>query len=87
MAMQLPNRGGLVGAAMLVCCLLVAAPRLRRAIWLNHRYRFAVWRWGRVALLLVVLGLLLRHLLAVATKSPVQLMDGAALRSFESSRW
>jgi hypothetical protein len=59
-ATHLPARGGIVGAVLVAACLVTAGVRLRRALWRNHRYRFTTWRFGRGALALVVLGLLLR---------------------------
>ena len=56
----LPLRTGVCGAVWVAVCVLAAAHRLRRALWLNHRYRFTTWRWGRAAILLVVAGLLIR---------------------------
>jgi hypothetical protein len=35
---------------------LIALGRCRRSLWVNHRYRFTTWRWGRVVALLLVVG-------------------------------
>jgi len=34
--------------------------RLHRALWVNHRYWFTTWRWGRVAAALLVVGAVLK---------------------------
>ena len=52
----LPNRGGLVGALVVAVACLAAAGRLYHAIFGNQRYHFTTWRWGRVALVLFLIG-------------------------------
>ena len=47
---------GVVGTLLAVAALALSVARLRRAIWLNHRYHFTTWRWGGVVLGLVLLG-------------------------------
>ena len=51
--------GPLVGAVALLCAL----GRVRRALWVNHRYRFTTWRWGRIAINLMLFGALLKLML------------------------
>lgn len=34
--------------------------RLRRALWMNHRYQFTTWRWGRRLAALLLIGMVLR---------------------------
>ena len=53
--------GPFVGALVLLCAL----GRVRRALWVNHRYRFTTWRWGRIAITLMLFGALLKLMLAV----------------------
>lgn len=48
---------GWVGAAGAIGS---AAVRCRRAMWLNHRYRFTTLRWGRLLGALLALGILLK---------------------------
>lgn len=51
---------GLVGWVVASAAVWNAGVRCHRAIWLNHRYRFTTWRWGRAILALVALGLVLK---------------------------
>ena len=55
-----PKPVGLVGPVVTAVALLCAIGRLHRAVWVNHRYRFTTWRWGRVAAALLFVGLLLK---------------------------
>jgi hypothetical protein len=29
-------------------------------VWVNHRYWFTTWRWGRIAIALMVIGMVLK---------------------------
>ncbi|UUX95363.1 hypothetical protein [Aquabacterium sp. J223] len=49
--------GGPVAVALLSTSVL---QRLHRAVWLNERYAFTFWRWGRPLLILLVIGMLLK---------------------------
>ena len=51
---------GLVGPFVAAVAMLCVLGRLHRAIWVNHRYRFTTWRWGRVAVALILMGLVLK---------------------------
>ena len=55
-----PNPVGLVRPVVMAVALLCALSRLHRALWLNHRYRFTTWRWGRIAAALVLVGAVLK---------------------------
>jgi hypothetical protein len=44
---------------IVVLAMLTAGERLHRAAWLNPRYRFTTWRWGKVAVALLVGGAVL----------------------------
>ena len=55
-----PNPVGLVGPFVMTVALLCALGRLHRALWMNHRYRFTTWRWGRVAATLLLIGAVLK---------------------------
>ena len=55
-----PKPVGLVGPVVTAMALLCALGRLHRALWLNHRYRFTTWRWGRIAAALVLVGAVLK---------------------------
>lgn len=57
-----PKPVGLVGPFVTVLVLLCALGRLRRALWVNHRYWFTSWRWGRIEAALLVIGLGLKLL-------------------------
>jgi len=52
---QVPVPTGIVGAVIVAIAVLCALSRLGRALYVNHRYWFTTWRWGRVvgAVLLV----------------------------------
>ncbi|MCW5660129.1 MAG: hypothetical protein KIT60_20695 [Burkholderiaceae bacterium] len=51
---------GVVGPVVAALAVLSATGRLHRAMWVNHRYRFTTWRWGRVVAALVVVGAVLK---------------------------
>lgn len=55
-----PLHLGVVGPVMIAAVVLLSISRLRRAIWMNHRYRFTTWRWGGVALGLWMVGVILK---------------------------
>jgi hypothetical protein len=55
-----PKPVGLVGPFVAVVALLCALGRLHRALWVNHRYWFTTWRWGRVAAALLLSGVVLK---------------------------
>lgn len=60
LATRLPQPAGIVGPMVIALATLSAIGRLRRAAWQNHRYRFTTWRWGRVALGLLLIALVLK---------------------------
>lgn len=53
---------GVVGPVLMATALALSVARLRRAIWLNHRYRFTTWGWGEVVLGLMMVGAALQML-------------------------
>ena len=55
-----PKPVGLVGPLVAAVALLFALGRLHRALWINHRYRFTTWRWGRIAAALLLMGVVLK---------------------------
>ena len=55
-----PKPVGLVGPFVAAVALLCALGRLHRALWVNHRYRFTTWRWGRIAATLLLMGVVLK---------------------------
>lgn len=50
---------GVVGPVLMAVSFVLSVTRLRRAIWLNHRYRFTTWRWGGMVLGLMMVGAVL----------------------------
>lgn len=55
---------GLVGAFACACVVVLAVRRLWIAIRLNHRYQFTTWRWAKIVCWLMLVGLVLKLLLA-----------------------
>jgi len=55
-----PKPVGLVGPIVAAVALLCALGRLHRALWVNHRYWFTTWRWGRIAAGLMLMGVVLK---------------------------
>lgn len=55
-----PEPVGLVGPFVTAVAVLFGLGRLHRALWVNHRYWFTTWRWGRVAVALMVVGAVLK---------------------------
>jgi hypothetical protein len=51
-----PFPTGAVGQLTAALALVCAANRLHRALWVNHRYQFTTWRWGRVLAVLLLIG-------------------------------
>jgi hypothetical protein len=62
---QAPVPVGLVGPFVTAVAVLCGLGRLHRALWLNHRYRFTTWRWGRIAAALLLVGLVMKVTLIV----------------------
>ena len=58
-----PKPVGLVGPFVAAVALLCALGRLHRALWVNHRYRFTTWRWGRVVAALLLIGAVMKLML------------------------
>lgn len=54
-----PQPVGLIGPFASALAVLFSLGRLHRALWVNHRYWFTTWRWGKaVAATLLVGGVL-----------------------------
>jgi hypothetical protein len=51
---------GIVGPMVFAFALLFSVERVHRAVWVNHRYWFTTWRWGRIAIALMVIGMVLK---------------------------
>ena len=41
-----PQPVGLIGPFFTAVAMMCAIGRLHRAVWVNHRYYFTIWRWG-----------------------------------------
>lgn len=50
---------GVVGVVLMAAAFVLSVARLRRALWLNHRYRFTTWRWGGMVFGLMMVGAVL----------------------------
>jgi hypothetical protein len=57
---QIPVGAGSVGSVLVLLAVLAMIGRLRRALRVNHRYRFTTWRWGRVVVVLLFAGAMLK---------------------------
>jgi hypothetical protein len=60
---EVPGNGGLARPALCALVVLASLPRLRKAIWSNHRYRFTTWWVVRTVTVLLLLGLALKFAL------------------------
>ncbi len=60
---RVPQSGGLLRPFVEAVALLFALGRVQRALWVNHRYRFTTWRWGRIAAALMLFGAILKLML------------------------
>lgn len=57
---HLPAPTGVVGPFFAAMAVLCAIGRLRRALWVNHRYDFTTWRWARVVAALWLMGIVIQ---------------------------
>jgi hypothetical protein len=55
-----PAPVGLFGPMVTALAVVLGLRRLYRAVFVNHRYRFTTWRWGRWLGVLMVLGFVLK---------------------------
>jgi hypothetical protein len=60
---HVPEPVGLVGPFASAVAILCGLGRLHGALWVNHRYRFTTWRWGRIAAAFLVIGLVMKLML------------------------
>ncbi|NUZ09120.1 hypothetical protein [Piscinibacter koreensis] len=51
---------GLIGSVVVALSVMFGLKRLHQALWLNHRYRFTAWRWGKVVAGLMLIGIVLK---------------------------
>jgi len=57
---HLPEPVGLVGPFVVALAALLGIGRLHRALWVNHRYWFTTWRWGKVLGAMLLMAVLLK---------------------------
>jgi hypothetical protein len=60
-----PLNDGAFGAVAIAVAACFGAQRLYRALWMNLRYRFTTWVWGKRLGALLFVGLLLKLALQV----------------------
>jgi hypothetical protein len=59
-APQLPQPSGIVGPMVIALAALSLLGRAHCAVMQNHRYHFTTWRWGQVAAMLLLMGLVMK---------------------------
>ena len=59
-----PQPVGLIGPFVVAVALLLAVTRLHRALWINHRYWFTTWRWGKVVGTMLLIGAMLKLMMS-----------------------
>ncbi len=57
---QLPAESGALGPLGMAVAVLCCLGRLHRALWVNERYWFTTWRWGRVMAAPLLVGAVLK---------------------------
>jgi hypothetical protein len=57
---HMPTPVGVVGPIVTALALLLALERLHRALYVNHRYWFTTWRWGKVVATVLLVGVLMQ---------------------------
>ena len=55
-----PQPAGLIGPFVTALAVLFGLGRLHRARWVNHRYWFTTWRWGKVLASMLLIGAVLK---------------------------
>lgn len=59
---HVPGETGVMLPVASALLALATLTRLRTALWLNQRYRFTTWKLGRVAVVLLAVGWMLKLL-------------------------
>jgi hypothetical protein len=54
---------GIVGPLVTAVAVLSGLARVHKALYANARYRFTTWRWGRIAVALLLVGAVLKLML------------------------
>ena len=57
---EVPGPAGLAGPFVTALAVLLGLGRLHRALWVNHRYWFTTWRWGKVLAAMLLIGAVLK---------------------------
>jgi hypothetical protein len=57
---NLPFHTGIAGELAIAIATFVALPRMLKAWTRNERYSFSTWRWGRVVVALILVGVALK---------------------------
>lgn len=57
---HVPGRLGAIGLVVCAWAAWLGTTRLYRAVFVNHRYRFTTWRYGWVAVAVLMFGALLK---------------------------
>ena len=57
---RIPFPEGVVVPMATAVAVLMGLERLHRALLANHRYWFTTWRWGRIALGMLVIGAVIK---------------------------
>ena len=60
-----PQPMGLIGPFITALAVLIGLGRLHRAVWVNQRYWFTTWRWGKVLASMMVIGAVLKLSMSV----------------------
>jgi hypothetical protein len=61
MIRQVHGSAGLVGPVATGLAVVLVLARLHRALWRNHRYWFATWRWATVLGAMLVISTVLKY--------------------------
>ena len=57
---HVPEPAGLIGPFVTALAVLLGLGRLHRALWVNHRYWFTTWRWGKVLGAMLLIGAVMK---------------------------
>lgn len=57
---HVPGPAGLIGPFVTALAVLLGLGRLHRALWVNHRYWFTTWRWGKVLGAMLLVGAVMK---------------------------
>lgn len=62
---QVPGPTGVLEPVVMAFAVLFGLGRLHRALRGNHRYWFTTWRWSKVLVVMLLIGVLLRIAMTV----------------------